>query len=94
MVFQWVPLELNWLAKDGEEVSEHTATVQVSASGAIVLLSKVPPLGAKVRLRNCHNNRTAIVRTAGMRPSLELHIVEVALEFQSEDETFWSPTSP
>jgi hypothetical protein len=89
MVYLSVPVELNWLTREGSEVSEHTATLQVSAGGAIVLVRTAPPVGADVRLTNCENRQTIVTRTAGMRPSLELHILEVALEFRLEDETFW-----
>lgn len=89
MVYLSVPVELNWLTREGSEVNEVTATLQVSAMGAIVLVRTAPPVGADVRLTNCENKRIIISRTAGMRPSLEPHILEVALEFKLEDETFW-----
>jgi hypothetical protein len=91
MVYLSVPVELNWLARDGSEVSEPTATLQVTAVGAIVLVRTAPPVGADVRLTNCENKRTTIARTAGMRPSPEPNILELALEFKLEDETFWGP---
>ncbi len=91
MVYLSVPVELNWLTREGNEVSEPTATLQVGAGGAIVLVRTAPPVGADVRLTNCENKRTIITRTAGMRPSPEPHILELALEFKLEDETFWRP---
>jgi hypothetical protein len=91
MIYLSVPVELNWLTCEGSEVNELTATLQVSAGRAIVLLRTAPPVGANVRLTNCENKRTILVRTAGMRSSLEPHILEVALEFKLEDETFWGP---
>jgi hypothetical protein len=93
MVYLSVPVELTWHTRDGSEVSEPTATLQVSAGGAIVLVRTAPPVEADVRLTNCENKRTIVTRTAGMRPSLELHILEVALEFKLEDETFWGLAS-
>ncbi len=93
MIYLSVPVELSWLTRDGSEVSEPTATLQVSAAGAIVLVRTAPPVGADVRLANCDNKRTIIARTAGMRPSLEPHILELALEFKLEDETFWGLAS-
>ena len=82
MVYLSVPVKLNWLTCEGSEVNEATATLQVSAEGAIVLVRTAPPVGADVRFTNCENNRTIITRRAGMRPSLEPHILEVALEFK------------
>lgn len=93
MVYLSVPVELNWLTPEGNDVNEPTATLQVSATGAIVLVRTAPPAGADIRLTNCENKRTIITRTAGMRPSLEPHILEVTLEFKLEDEAFWGLAS-
>jgi len=91
MVYLSVPVELTWLTRGGSEVSESTATLQISAGGAIVLDRRAPRLGADVRPTNCESKRTTIARTAGMRPSPEPNILELALEFKLEDETFWGP---
>jgi hypothetical protein len=89
MIYRPVSVELNWITREGRAVSETTATLQVGAGGAIVLVEMAPPLGAEVRLTNTENNRTKMARIAGMRPSLQAHTLEVALEFQLQDETFW-----
>ncbi len=89
MVYLSIPVKLNWLTSEGTEVSEHTGTLQVSPGGATVLVRTAPPVGADVRLTNCENKRTIFTSAAGIRPSLEPHILEAALEFKLEDETFW-----
>jgi len=44
MVYLSVPVKLNWLTCEGSEVNEATATLQVSAEGAIVLVRTAPPV--------------------------------------------------
>ncbi len=72
MVYLSVPVELNWLTREGSDVNEATATLRVSARGAIVLVRTAPPVGADVRLTNCENKRTIITRTAGCVPPWSL----------------------
>jgi hypothetical protein len=89
MIYLSVPVDLHWLARDGSEVYESTATLQVSAEGAIVLVRTAPPAGTDVTLTNCENKRTIIARIAGVGPSPEPRIRELSLQFKVEDETFW-----
>jgi len=93
MVYLSIPVKLNWLTSEGTDVSEHTGTLQVSPGGATVLVRTAPPVGADVRLTNCENKRTIFTTAAGIRPSLEPHILEAVLEFKLEDETFWGLSS-
>jgi hypothetical protein len=92
-VFLRLPILVIGRGPDGQHVSENAFTVNVSAHGALILLSMRLEAGQKMLCRNPETLEEQFVRVVHLTPAAEGK-TEVGVEFLKPAPKFWRISFP
>ena len=92
-VFLRLPILLIARGPDQQHVSENAFTTNVSAHGALILMSMRVELGQKILIRNTETLEEQFVRVVHVTPAAEGK-AEVGIEFLKPAPKFWRISFP
>lgn len=82
------PLQAIW-SEAAAGCCESAQTIQITEHGAVLQMTKCPPLGAELTLTNPLSGESLVARVVGAQPVLGGSRTEVTVQFQRPSETFW-----
>ena len=89
-----VPVEVRWLADDGNSLEEETHTSVVGVPGATIRLSKLVKLATEVEVTNRFSQRTARFRVVWVGERGETEQAEIGIESLEPLDDFWGVRFP